>query len=114
VCLVGVDRVLVIRVRVGVHRHRFDAQVAGGARDAHGDFAAVSDEDLLQWEGWGRLFVVAGAHCSSSWVSGFWSVGLIGSSASVWGATVRKATVLPGWECPAACMSFGMTVAMAG
>src|SRR5699024_3803028 len=114
VCLVGVDRVLVIRVRVGVHRHRFDAQVAGGARDAHGDFAAVSDEDLLQWEGWGRLFVVVGAHCSSSWVSVFWSVGWIGSSASVSGSTARKATVLPGGSCPAASMSSGMTVAMTG
>ena len=37
-----------VAVELGVHGDRGDAELAGGARDAHGDLAAVGDEDPLQ------------------------------------------------------------------
>ena len=37
-----------VRVGLGVDGHGRDAELAAGADDAHGDLAAVGDEDLLE------------------------------------------------------------------
>ena len=39
-----------VAIRVGVHRHRADAEAAGRADHAAGDFTAVGDKDLVEHE----------------------------------------------------------------
>ena len=46
--LAGVQRGGVV---LGEHRQRGDAHLSGGARDPHGDLAAIGDQELLQWSG---------------------------------------------------------------
>mgnify|MGYP001274292197 CR=1 FL=1 len=49
----GVVRVLDMKrlpVGLGVNRDGFDIQLAAGAGDAHGDLAAVGDQDALKHE----------------------------------------------------------------
>ena len=45
---VGEARVQAVAVGFGVDRHGADAQVLAGADDAHGDFAAVGDQDFFK------------------------------------------------------------------
>ena len=49
--LVGEPDVQGVAVRIRVDRHGGDAFIAGGADDAHGDFAAVGDQHLAQPDG---------------------------------------------------------------
>ena len=46
--LVGVADVQRVAVELGVHRDRGDPELAAGAHHAHGDLAAVRDQDLLE------------------------------------------------------------------
>ncbi len=48
---VGLEAVQGEAVLVGVDRHRADAQLGGGAKDADRDLAAVGDEELLNGRG---------------------------------------------------------------
>ena len=53
---VGHARVQRVEVGIGIHRDRLHAVVGTGANDAHGDLAAVGDQDFLhgvpRWWGW--------------------------------------------------------------
>ena len=60
--LVGEPHVQGVAIELGVHGHRADAELASGAHDAHGDLAAVGDEDLLQHACQCRVRAVPGEH----------------------------------------------------
>ena len=46
--LVGEPDVQCVAIELGVDGDGLDAELASGADDAHGDLAAVGDQDLLQ------------------------------------------------------------------
>ena len=83
--LVGEPDVHGVAIELGVHGHRGDAELAGGADDAHGDLAAVGDEDLLQHACQCRVRAVPGEH------------GAVGGTAAR-GAGRRPAEWPPGWH----------------
>ncbi len=46
--LVGLAQVKRLGVVLRIDRHAFDPQIRGGAGDAHGDLAAIGDEELAE------------------------------------------------------------------
>ncbi len=46
--LIGEAHVECLAVEFGIHRHRGDAHLSGGADDSNGDFATIGDQDLLE------------------------------------------------------------------